>query len=343
MKKPLFTAFVTLALSAALCTGAFAANLGTGIVTASAINFREGPGTGSRVISVVRNGAEVDVISRYNSSWYEVEVNGVKGYMHSDYVELHEAPKVVLGKARITGNGVRLRSGPSLTSSTITYLYRTNTVDATALEGDWYKVVFNGKEGYVSKDYVEVFEPAAEQAPAAEETPAAEDTPVLEESTPVAEPEVVEIVAEPEEAPLSARIAEPGVVTVGMKLAEAARAYLGLPYTYGGSSERGFDCSGFTYFLFRKAGFTSVSRTATSQWSSGTVIDQSELQPGDLVFFSSTYSTSIEHVGLYIGDGQFIHSSSGRGCVTINSMSDWYYENHYYGCVHVSGTEVPAE
>ncbi len=292
---------MTVTLVFALATGAFAANLGAGVVTASAINFRAEPNTNSTVLAVIKNGSEVIVEEKVNSSWYKVLVDGVEGYMHTSYVELKPEIEVLFGDAEITGDSVRLRSAPSLTSSVLDYLYRTDTVEVLGVDGEWYKVVFNGRQGYVSSDYVKIVE---------------QDLGITRSID---------------------------TVTVGMKMAEESRAYLGTPYVYGGSSESGFDCSGFTYFLFRKFGFDDFNRTASTQWNNGPSISRDQLEVGDLVFFSSTYSTSIEHVGLYIGDGQFIHSSSGKGCVTINSMSDWYYENHYYGCVHVAGTELPAE
>lgn len=301
MKKKLAAVLSVIILSFALSTGAAAANLGAGVVTASAINFREAPSTGSAVLAVIKNGTEVVVVDKYNASWYKVMVDGVEGYMHSSYVELKPEMDILCGEARITGDCVRLRSAPSRTSSVLDYLYRTDTAEVLGVDGEWYKVVCNGKQGYVSSDYVK---------------PVERDLSVTQSID---------------------------YVTVGMKIAEDARNYLDVPYVYGGSSESGFDCSGFTYFLFKKFGFDDFNRTASSQWDVSSSVSKDELEIGDLVFFSSTYSTSVEHVGLYIGDGQFIHSSSGKGCVTINSMADWYYENHYYGCVHVAGTELPAE
>lgn len=98
--------------------------------------------------------------------------------------------------------------------------------------------------------------------------------------------------------------------TKGLQLVELAMEYLGVPYRYGGASPSGFDCSGFVYYLCKSLG-VSVPRTATSQWNGGyDKVSKSELQPGDLVFFSN-YSggSSIGHVGIYIGNNEFIHSS----------------------------------
>jgi cell wall-associated NlpC family hydrolase len=91
-----------------------------------------------------------------------------------------------------------------------------------------------------------------------------------------------------------------------------------------------FDCSGFTKYLFDHEG-TSLPRTAAEQYQRGMVVTKEGLQPGDLVFFKNTYKRGISHVGIYIGDGQFIHASSPRTGVRVDSLSKAYYVNHYAG------------
>lgn len=126
-----------------------------------------------------------------------------------------------------------------------------------------------------------------------------------------------------------------GTCTKGQEIVNWSKDFLGTTYVYGGSRPGGFDCSGFTYYLYNQSGI-AITRTASSQWYDGTQVSKDELQIGDLVFFSSNSSSSIEHVGIYIGDGQFIHSSSGGGCVKINNLSDYYYLTNYYGAVRVA-------
>ena len=128
--------------------------------------------------------------------------------------------------------------------------------------------------------------------------------------------------------------ATPAPSYTGQSIVDWAKEFLGTCYVYGGSSPSGFDCSGFTYYLFNISGY-KISRTASSQWYDGEEVSKDKLQVGDLVFFSSDSSSSIEHVGIYIGDGQFIHSSSGGGCVRINNLSDYYYSNNCYGAIRV--------
>ena len=104
--------------------------------------------------------------------------------------------------------------------------------------------------------------------------------------------------------------------------------YIGVPYVFGGTSPYGFDCSGYVQYVFAKAGI-SIPRTADVQYDFGTPIPTTDLVSGDLVFFS-TYTYGASHVGIYLGDNNFIHASSSRG-VTIDSLGSSYWSSHYIG------------
>lgn len=112
------------------------------------------------------------------------------------------------------------------------------------------------------------------------------------------------------------------------RIVASSMEYMGVPYVFGGTSPYGFDCSGYVQYVFAKAGI-SLPRTADVQFEVGTPISTTELLPGDLVFFE-TYTYGASHVGIYVGDGNFIHASSSRG-VTISSLSQAYYSSHYIG------------
>ena len=120
--------------------------------------------------------------------------------------------------------------------------------------------------------------------------------------------------------------------TVGAKVVSMAMPFLGTRYRSGGASPSGFDCSGFTMYVYAQLG-VSLPHGATPQLNYGTYVSRSELQPGDLVFFSDgSYPAS--HVGIYVGDDQFIHASSSSSngyCVCVSSLNSNYYSRNFVG------------
>lgn len=126
----------------------------------------------------------------------------------------------------------------------------------------------------------------------------------------------------------------PAAGSIGEQIVAFAEQFLGTPYVWAGSSPSGFDCSGFVSYVFKNFGYT-VNRTAASMYTNGVAVDKSELQIGDAVFFASS-SESIGHVGIYIGDGEFIHSSSGCGYVTISGLDESYYSRMYVGARRIA-------
>lgn len=116
-----------------------------------------------------------------------------------------------------------------------------------------------------------------------------------------------------------------------------AKTLMGTRYRWGGTTSRGgFDCSGFTSHVFAKHG-VRLPRTSSSQSQAGQAVSRDGLKTGDLVFFKTGRSSRVNHVGIYIGGGKFIHSSSGGGKVQINSLNDGYYNKRYAGGRRVSG------
>jgi cell wall-associated NlpC family hydrolase len=116
----------------------------------------------------------------------------------------------------------------------------------------------------------------------------------------------------------------------GNALIATAKTYMGVPYVFGGESPTtGLDCSSFTQLVMKKNGIT-LPRTAAEQYAQGTPVNKDDLQVGDLVFFT-TYKPGASHVGFYMGNHQFIHESSAAKQVTISSLEESYYTEHYIG------------
>lgn len=107
-----------------------------------------------------------------------------------------------------------------------------------------------------------------------------------------------------------------------------ALTYRGTPYVWGGNTTRGFDCSGFTQHLYRQQGLT-IPRTAKQQYDGGKPVAKANLQQGDLVFFNTT--GPITHVGMYIGDGKFVHAANAKRGVRVDTLTSGYYAKCYAG------------
>jgi cell wall-associated NlpC family hydrolase/LysM repeat protein len=114
-----------------------------------------------------------------------------------------------------------------------------------------------------------------------------------------------------------------------------AYAYRGVPYHYGGTSRNGFDCSGFTSYIYRKKG-VDLPHSAADQFNHGRRVSSGELKAGDLVFFHTT-RRGISHVGIYAGEGKFVHASSGGGRVRVDSLNRGYYKKRLVGARRMKG------
>jgi LysM repeat protein len=117
---------------------------------------------------------------------------------------------------------------------------------------------------------------------------------------------------------------------LGWSIVSVASRYLGYPYVWGGISPSGFDCSGFVYYVYRKAG-NPIPRDMWGQLQSGSRVSRANLQPGDIVFFANTDAYGLSHDGIYIGGGRFIHAADYGIGVEVSSLSNAYYAARYYG------------
>ncbi len=116
--------------------------------------------------------------------------------------------------------------------------------------------------------------------------------------------------------------------TVGGAIAEYAKQFIGVPYSSGGSTPLGFDCSGLTSYVYRQFGY-SLNRTSSGQALQGSYVSKDALQPGDLLFFSYYGGGRISHVGIYAGNGNMIHATVPGSTVKMASLDSSYYLNNY--------------
>ena len=294
------TGLIACAACAVMSMSALAMSQGTATVNASALNLRSEPNTTSSIVTIAPRGA-VAIVSDAEApdGWSKVWYKGYVGYMSDEFITKSDSGEANFGVGSVTGTSVRMRSGPGTDYQVLGSFNNGDEMSVKAVSGEWYMVSSGSVEGYIRSDYFSLY------------------TASLQPDSVTAQ--------QPGEAAASVDSSE------GAKIVETAKKYMGTPYVWGGTSTSGFDCSGFVYYVYKECGY-SINRTAESIYSNGEYVDRSALQPGDAICFTTSRSaTYIGHVGIYIGDGQFIHASSGTGYVTISSLSETYYNNHYYG------------
>lgn len=200
----------------------------------------------------------------------------------------------------VNASSVYLRREPSTDSTIVTTLIKNTDVKVTGEVEDWYKVKFNDYSGYIHKELLSDSKVEATNRGTSNREKAISN------------------------------VSNNKVSELGSEIVSYAKQYLGCPYVYGAAGSQSFDCSGFTMYVYKHFGY-SLSHSATAQSKVGTYVAKEDLQPGDLVFFLD-YETmdGIGHCGIYIGDGEFIHASSGSGyCVKTSTLLSGSYYNRY--------------
>ncbi|MFN7018048.1 MAG: NlpC/P60 family protein [Fimbriimonadales bacterium] len=219
------------------------------------------------------------------------------------------------GWAEINTDRVNIRSAPDTSAKRVTIVDRWTKVQVLGRWGDWSRVrLQHGRTGWVRNQYLSPTNPPRSET----------------QRTSTAKPSSAKIASRnPSRAELAARVSEETPSAV-----RRALGYLGTRYRYGGSNARGFDCSGFTSYIYRQYGI-SLPHSASAQYRLGRAVSRSELQPGDLVFFR-TRGRRVSHVGIYIGNGKFVHASSARGRVRIDTLDSGYYKQRYVGARRIT-------
>lgn len=195
-----------------------------------------------------------------------------------------------------------LYSGPSYNASSYTTLSVGTEVCVYGTYHQWYEVGWNGKTGYVLSEYVSI-DHKQDYTITIDATP----LPIAPVATPFNKPMEIEP-SEPATTSTPTPTPEPSGNT---SIVESAEVYLGVPYKWGGTTDKGFDCSGFVQKAYKDAGY-SIGRTTHLQALEGEEVE--DYAPGDILCFGRS-KWNIFHTGIYIGDGKFIHASSPEGVI----------------------------
>ena len=261
------------------------------VVDTAVVNIRKEPTTDSAKLGQTTKGQLLTVVSQVEVEgevWYKIELAEKSyGYIREDLIT--EDISKVNGSGMITASVVNFRKKASTDSDTLGQITKDTLVTITGVDGEWYKVSHNNKEGYVHSDYIKL---------------------------------VVSGVTSRSGASLSK----------AQKVVQYAKDALGKKYVWGATGPNSFDCSGLMQYIYKKVGI-NLNRVSRDQAKQGVAVSKSNLQPGDLVFFrginSSSSSTYISHVGIYIGNGEFIHASNPTRGVVKDSLNSTYYSSHY--------------
>jgi hypothetical protein len=286
---------------------------GIGFVNATSLRLRSSASSNSTTLDYAP-GNDVAVVLGKTGSWYKVNYNLQIGYMHQDYLEYTTRENGELGYGKINGNNVKVRSGPGTDYPILISAYQGDKAYIIGINNQWFKVIFGEHIGYIRSDYVDLTEIPYENQDSSK--------------TPLFFRGGISTGIKPSAEALHSSTGS----TVASRIITTAKKYIGVPYKWGGTTPKGFDCSGYVQYVFNKHDI-ELPRTSREQYNFGTKVSKSNLQPGDLVFFN-TSGKGVSHVGIYIGDGQFIHSGTTKG-VVIAELFGAYWSKLYLGARRV--------
>ena len=258
--------------------------------------------------SILEKDLTVEVLTELNG-WSYVTAETFEGWVRTDkLIDINAEEKV----GYISGSSVNFREQPNTSGTVISKLSRNKKVVILEKNNGWVKIEVDGKQGYVIAEYISDTKVATTSRSSSRRTSNTNTTTssTTQNTTSTENTEVV----------VNASTSE---------IVAYAKKYLGYKYVYGGTTPAGFDCSGFVQYVYKHFGY-SINRTARAQTKNGVSVSKGNLQQGDLIFFAASKgSTTITHVGIYIGGGKFIHAANARKGVIISNVDG---DGFYYVC-----------
>lgn len=253
------------------------------------LNIRKSPGEDQKIIGKLPKNAGCTILGVDENGWAKIKSGKVTGYVMSSFLITGDDAVVLARKvgslvATVNTAALNVRSDESLLSEVVTSVPQDEEMEVEEVSTDWIKVKIDADEGYVARQYINLSYELQKAVTVEEENA--------------------------------------GVSGIRAQMVAFAKQYLGNPYVWGGTSlTSGTDCSGFTMRIYANYGY-SLPRVSRSQASAGVSVNSSNIKPGDLVFYGS--GSYINHVAMYIGNGQVIHASNPRTGIKISNM---YYRS----------------
>lgn len=251
------------------------------------LNIREIPSETGKLVGKLSSNAACEILA-FEGDWAKIVSGEVEGYVSTEYllmgtVAIERANEVVSTMATVEASALKIRELPNTDCSVVTTVSRGEQLEVLddSIDG-WVKISLDNEEVYASADYVSI----NDQLPTA--------------------------------ITMTELLYGVGVSDVRVDLVNYAKQFIGNPYVWGGTSlTNGTDCSGFVQSVFKKFGIT-LPRTSSSQSTVGTTISSSELVAGDLIFYAN--GGSVNHVAIYIGNGQVVHASSSTTGIKVSNV-----------------------
>ncbi len=254
-------------------------NIGIAEVESGNLNVRQEPSTSGKLAGKMPKNAACEVLEN-DGEWAHIKSGEVEGYVSVEYLltgpdAVLKARELVRTVAVAETDGLNVRGEANTESEILTQVLKGEELEYVETIGEWVKVSLDGEDAYVKAEYVTVEDKL--------------DTAIT----------------------MTELLYGEGVTDVRVDLCEYAKQFIGNPYVWGGTSlTKGADCSGFVMSVFKNFGI-KLSHSSKAQAGEGTKIALSDLKPGDLVFYGNK-SGSINHVAIYIGNGQVVHASSPK-------------------------------
>lgn len=272
--------------------------------TTTAIRANGTVGIVSAAQSVTAADTAVTVTPEDATGSVEVTYQDETGNQTSATVDTQCPNNTIYGYVSAQGSGLRVRQGPGTNYAILATVSDGTQYAITGKTDGWYQICYNGRTGYVSADYI-----LEKDQNGALTVPGPDNSEIGSEIGTIAPPESFD-------------------GELAQRIVNYALQFKGYPYVYAEEGPNAFDCSGLTWYVYKQFGY-SLNRSSKDQINNGTAVLKPELQLGDLVFFSKNGSYPT-HVGLYIGEGNFIHASTPQSGVKIDSLYSSYYDSDYY-------------